>query len=61
MMEEKLRSAMADEECKAWKALAGYKFWMFGYHSSKWVSYNKLGGFKEPNPWGRLVKLAKAV
>jgi len=33
---------MHDAETKAWEALRGYKFWMFGYHAARWVNYNQL-------------------
>jgi hypothetical protein len=35
-------AAMQDAETKAWEALRGYKFWMFGYHAARWVNYNQL-------------------
>lgn len=35
-------AAMHDAETKAWEALRGYKFWMFGYHAARWVNYNQL-------------------
>lgn len=51
--------AMADAEKKAWEALAGYKFWMFGYHAGRWVNYNKLLPIKQPNPFKDTVTLAR--
>lgn len=49
------------EAVKAWKALAGYKFWMFGYHAAGWVKYNHLleRADRAPNPFSALVKLAR--
>jgi hypothetical protein len=41
-MREALIAALCDAETKAWEALAGYKFWMFGYHAARWVNYNML-------------------
>lgn len=35
-------ASMVEAEVKAWEALAGYKFWMFGYHAARWVNYNQL-------------------
>lgn len=35
-------ASMRDAETKAWEALSGYKFWMFGYHAARWVNYNQL-------------------
>jgi len=58
-LERKLRAEMREAEYKAWNSLAGYKFQMFGYWSAIWVHLNKLGEFKDPNPWGGLVLTAK--
>lgn len=46
---------------KAWKALAGYKFWMFGYWAAIWVHLNHVGRFKQPNPWKVLVDSARSA
>lgn len=46
-------------EAKAWGSLARYKFQMFGYWAAIWVHLNRIGGFKRPNPWAGLVKVAK--
>ena len=54
-----IEEAMIEAESKAWKALAGYKFWMFGYHAAQWVLLNRLHNKKSPNPFTRLVKLAR--
>lgn len=54
-----LRIEMRNAEAKAWKALAGYKFWMFGYWAAVWVHYNRVGRFREPNPFAALVKFAR--
>jgi hypothetical protein len=51
--------AMAEAEKKAWVALAGYKFYMFGYWAAKWVSLNSLSGLRQPNPFKRLVAIAR--
>ena len=52
--------ALQEAEDKAWKSLAGYKFEMFGYWASKWVSLNHLDDVKRTNPWGdTLVVQAK--
>jgi hypothetical protein len=51
---------LAELEQKAWKALAGYKFWMFGYYAAQWVFLNKLDGTKPRiNPFGELVRMAR--
>lgn len=49
---------LRDEEQKAWEALSGYKFYMFGYHAANWVNFNNKGDFKLPNPFRGLVKYA---
>ena len=56
---EKLQQAIIEAEKKAWGALARYKFWMFGYWAAIWVHLNHLSGQKRPNPWKKLVALAK--
>jgi hypothetical protein len=55
----KVELAMKDAQAKAWKALAGYKFLMFGYHAARWVNYNKLLQIARPNPFRAVVNLAK--
>jgi hypothetical protein len=52
---------MADAESKAWEALGGYKFWMFGYHAGRWVNYNNLlpADAKLPSPFRCSVHLAR--
>lgn len=55
----RLRAKKADAVEAAWKALAGYKFWMFGYHAARWVQLNQLDDHKEPNPFRHLVEAAK--
>lgn len=59
MAEKKILKAMKDAETKAWQALAGYKFWMFGYHAGRWVNYNNLLDKKQENPFRSAVKLAR--
>lgn len=54
-----IRVKMAEAEQKAWEALSGYKFIMFGYHASRWVNYRELLQEKKPNPFTELVKLAQ--
>lgn len=54
-----IQVAMREHETKAWKALAGYKFVMFGYHAGVWVNLNKLLPKPEPNPFRRLVVWAR--
>ena len=60
-IETGLKAAMKDAEQKAWDALAGYKFWMFGYHCGRWVNYNNLlpREQRQSNPFLEAVKLAR--
>jgi len=44
---------------KALESLAKYKFQMFGYWAAIWVHLNKISREKEPNPFGKFVKLAR--
>lgn len=61
--EDRVRAARLEAETKAWKALAGYKFEMFGYWASAWVKYNQLmiGDEKLPNPFRPAVHLAREI
>ena len=52
---------MEESERKAWDALAGYKFWMFGYHAAGWVKANRIAGTKRPNPFKKLVEVAREM
>lgn len=56
---EKLRTAIIEAEEKAWNALARYKFMMFGYWAAIWVHLNNLSGERRPNPWKKVVAIAK--
>lgn len=59
MTEQKILEAMQDAEAKAWEALSGYKFWMFGYHAGRWVNYNRLLSAQRPNPFREAVLLGR--
>ena len=58
-----MRASPLDEldraERDAWKNLARYKFWQFGYYAARWVYLNWLAGTKRPNPFRPLVWLAR--
>ena len=56
-----LAEKMSIAERKAWEALSGYKFWMFGYHAAQWVNMNSLFPHSErfANPFRDAVNLAK--
>ena len=58
---QRILDAMIDAEKKAWKSLAGYKFYMAGYWMANWVSFNKLLSKQRPNPSRALVKLAREM
>ena len=58
-MRSKILEQMADAERKAWEALSGYKFWMFGYHAGRWINYNNLLDDKNGNPFKDAVALAR--
>ena len=57
--EERVLKGMADAEKKAWTALSGYKFLMFGYHAARWVNYSHLLGGRRANPFREVVLLAR--
>lgn len=57
--EKRIFDAMTDAEQKAWEALSGYKFWMFGYHAGRWINYNKLLDKPLANPFQDAVNLAR--
>ena len=59
LIKQRLLAAMDEAEDKAWSALAGYKFWMFGYWSAQWVRLNEISGASRPNPFKEIVKIAK--
>ena len=59
-IESKLDHELDAAEAKAWAALAGYKFWMFGYWAAWWVKLNQLHpGTPRRNPWREVVALAR--
>ena len=60
LLAERINAAMTEVERKAWQALAGYKFWMFGYHAAAWVKFKHLLGVPRPNPFVFLVQAARS-
>ena len=54
-----LKAELELAEEKAIKALAGYKFMMFGYWAAIWVHLNQVGQFNRPSPFAEYVKLAR--
>lgn len=61
MSDRKILDAMENAEAQAWKSLARYKFFLFGYHAARWVNYNALLAKPErrPNPFRSAVRLAR--
>jgi len=58
-IEKNLISMLREAEEKAWESLGKYKFQMFGYWASIWVHINRIGNFKKPNPFRKIVQLAR--
>ena len=56
---EEVKRDMDRAQEQAWRSLARYKFWMFGYHAAKWVTLNHVLPQPRPNPFTELVKLAR--
>ena len=54
-------SLMDQARRKAVKALAGYKFIMFGYWAAIWVHYAKECSPKPASPFREIVQLAKRL
>ena len=51
--------ALEEAESKAWAALAGYKFQMFGYWAGVWVHLNRVGRAGRQNPFVEVVRLGR--
>jgi hypothetical protein len=60
-LKNKIFEKMLDAEENAWMALSAYKFWMFGYHSARWVNYNKLlpRSERQKNIFRELVEIGR--
>lgn len=58
-IENVIRPGREEAYRKAMKALAGYKFYMFGYWAAHWVMMNRLDPRPKPNPFKPLVMLAR--
>lgn len=56
-----LETELHQAEDKAWRALASYKFMMFGYWAAIWIHLNRIGGFNKPNSFKPLVDLAAEI
>jgi DNA-binding CsgD family transcriptional regulator len=58
-IEEEIETLLDQAERNAWKALARYKFIMFGYWAAIWVYHNKISPHHHSNPFKELVDMAK--
>lgn len=58
-----IKHQRSEAERKAIDALAGYKFWMFGYWAAAWVKNNRLlpKPMQAPNPFRELVLKAREM
>jgi hypothetical protein len=56
---DRLLHELEEAERKAWQSLGRYKFQMFGYWAAIWVHLNRVGQFKRPNPFKKLVMEAR--
>jgi hypothetical protein len=56
-----IEDKLAEAEAKAWESLRRYKFMQFGYWAAIWVHFNKLTPKRHPNPFLRLVRVAREV
>ena len=50
-----------EAKTKAFASLAGHRFHMFGHWAETWVLMNKLCRFRKPNPFNKLVELARKM
>ncbi len=58
-MSDRLRHELDEAERRAWRALKGYKFQMFGYWAAIWVHLNRVGDFRRANPFRELVQVGR--
>lgn len=58
-METSINFECDEAERKAFEALAGYKFQMFGYWAAIWVHMNRLRAKPKPSPFAATVRLAR--
>lgn len=60
-MNQALINELNEAEVKAIDSLSRYKFAMFGYWAGIWVHLNRISGQHKPNPFNKLVKIAKEM
>lgn len=61
-LRERVIEARDRHAARAWSSLAGYKFWMFGYHAAGFVQLNQLleKDDRLSNPFRALVHRARS-
>jgi hypothetical protein len=60
-MMQALVNELNEAEAKAIDSLSRYKFAMFGYWAGIWVHLNRISGQHNPNPFNKLVNVAKEM
>jgi hypothetical protein len=60
-MKQALVNELNEAEAKAIDSLSRYKFAMFGYWAGIWVHLNRISGQHNPNPFNKLVNVAKEM
>ena len=60
-MKAALEAELQEAERRAIDALGRYKYMNFGYWAASWVHLNKVGGFRRPSPFRKLVNLAREM
>jgi len=60
-MNQALIKELNEAETKAIDSLSRYKFAMFGYWAGIWVHLNRISGQHNPNPFNKLVIMAKEM
>jgi hypothetical protein len=61
MKPEVIVQEIYEAESKAWDALSKGQFNKFAFHASMWVELNRISGLNKPNPWSKLISMAKGV
>ena len=60
-MKQALVNELNEAEANAIDSLSRYKFAMFGYWAGIWVHLNRISGQHNPNPFNKLVNVAKEM
>jgi len=56
---DSLLKELEEAERKAFESLSRYKFQMFGYWAAIWVHLNRISKANKPNPFRKLVEVAR--